>query len=87
MKRMVLTALLLAGCRSERLPTLEHGAKALEMQSALTFHEREGFTALAPPVHIPTGDPTLDRVTVWLKLGEGSITTTTIDGPVSYTHL
>ncbi|MGH1343136.1 MAG: hypothetical protein ACRBN8_16380 [Nannocystales bacterium] len=80
MNRLALCALLLAGCRSDSLPTLEHGARAIRMESALTFHEREGFTALVPPVHIPTGDPSLDQVTVWLKLGEGSITTTTIDG-------
>lgn len=80
MTRLALCALLLAGCRPNSLPTLEHGAKAIEMETALGFHEREGFTALAPPVHIPTGNPQLDQVTVWLKLGDGPITTTTIEG-------
>lgn len=80
MTRLALCALLLVGCRSDGLPTLKHGAAAIEIETPLTFHEREGFTALAPPVHIPTGDPQFDQVTVWLKLGEGSITTTMIDG-------
>lgn len=81
MKRLLLVAVALTGCKTnDPLPSLEHGAKAVEMTAPMTFHEREGFTALVPPAHIPSSDPELDQVTVWLKLGDGAITTETVDG-------
>lgn len=80
MKRLLLAALLASACTQDAAaPRLEHGAEAVEITAPLTFHEREGFTAIVPPAHIPSSDPQLDQVTVWLKLGEGRITTTTTD--------
>ncbi|MCR9160254.1 MAG: hypothetical protein ACE37F_27370 [Nannocystaceae bacterium] len=75
MKRLLLGLVALAGCKPDALPKLGHGAKAVEMTAPLRFHEREGFTALAPPAHIPSSDPDIDQVRVWLKLGDGPITT------------
>ncbi len=81
MKRLLLAAVALAGCKSDdALPKLEHGARAVEITTPLTFHEREGFTALVPPAHIPSSDAEIDQVTVWLKLGAGAITTREVDG-------
>ena len=78
MKRLLLAVALLGACKQDAaVPKLEHGAEAVEITAPLTFHERDGFTALVPPAHIPSSDPEIDQVTVWLKLGEGTITTTT----------
>ncbi len=81
MKRLLLAAVALTACKSgNTLPILEHGAEAVEITSPLQFHERDGFTALAPPAHIPSSDPEIDQVTVWLKLGDGAITVRTHEG-------
>ncbi len=80
MKRLLAAVLVLAGCPAEGLPTLAYGAEAVEITDPLTFHEREGFTPLAPPAHIPSSDPEVDQVTVWLRLGPGKITTTQAEG-------
>jgi len=80
MKRILIAALAVAGCKSSDLPKLDHGAEAVEITTPLTFHEREGFTALSPPAHVPSSDAAGDQVTIWLALGEGPITTTTLEG-------
>jgi hypothetical protein len=78
MKRLLLAAVVLTACKTDDpLPALEHGAKAVEIKTPLDFHVGEGFTALVPPAHIPSSDPEVDQVTVWLKLGDGPITTRT----------
>ena len=75
MKRLLLAVVALAACKSgDSLPILEHGAEAVEISTPLQFHEREGFTALVPPAHIPSSDAEIDQVTVWLALGDGPIT-------------
>ncbi len=80
MKRLILTALILTACPSKSLPTLAYGAEAVAIEDPRTYHQREGFTALVPPAHLPSADPEVDQVTVWLRLGPGEITTTTEDG-------
>lgn len=75
----MLLGLASCACGAPKLPTLEHGAEAVQMTDPTRFHEREGYWRIVTPAHIPSSAPDVDQVEVWLSLGEGEITSEVLD--------
>jgi hypothetical protein len=60
----VVLAAATAGC-GDRPPA---GVRDVEIVDPMTFHVREGFVRMEPPVHLPTSAPAIDQVEIWLRL-------------------
>jgi hypothetical protein len=53
---------------------------ALRIDDPSTHWRDNGFTAMTPPVHLPSDESGRDRIVVWLKLGAGTIGARVVDG-------
>lgn len=49
------------------------GVTDLHIDEPSTHHVREGFTRLAPPVHLPSSSPDRDQVEIWVRLPDDAL--------------
>ncbi|MCA9655003.1 MAG: hypothetical protein KC501_34115 [Myxococcales bacterium] len=64
---LLLGVTLAGACRSDGPPP---GVEDLRIEQPTGYYEREGFTQLVPPVHLPSSSFVLDQVEIWVRLPE-----------------
>ena len=63
----VVPLLIAVGC-GDRPPA---GVSDVTIEDPVTFHEREGFVQMVPPIHLPSFRSDADTVEVWIRVPDG----------------